>query len=221
MFAQKVEFTMRERIEKGMKTALLNDFRFISGAMLLLGLLTGCGTTSGLRQPAGATQAALTPYDRVVVRDFADRVSSTAPPEYQDQAREAMQDVTKSFSDTIAEEIRKTGVFQEVTRQATTAAPSTIAVTGDITRYEKGRGALRMFVGHGAGRSEFDAVVELRDAESNKLLGTLVVDRNSWPLPGAVGASQTPDTFMKGAAKKIASELQKAKTGLPTGRTGP
>jgi hypothetical protein len=95
---------------------------------------------------------------------------------------------------------------------------STIAITGDITGYERGKGALRTFIGHGAGRSEFDATVVVRDAESNQLLGTVVVDRNSWPLPGAVAGSQTPETFMRAAAKKVASELQKAKTGLPTGR---
>jgi hypothetical protein len=128
-----------------------------------------------------------------------------------------MQDVSRTFADTIAQEIRKTGIFQEVTRDGT-APPSTIVVSGDITEYEPGSTGLRLFVGHGAGRSEFDAVVELRDAESNRLLGTVVVDKNSWPMPGAVGASQTVDTFMSGAAKKIASELQKAKTGLPTGR---
>jgi len=131
-------------------------------------------------------------------------------------------DVTRTFADTIADEIRKTGVFQQVARDARagerTAGPSTIAITGDITSFERGQGALRTFVGHGIGRSEFDAIVELRDAESNQLLGTVVVDRNSWPLPGAVAGSQTPETFMRAAAKKVAGELQKAKTGLPTGR---
>ena len=200
-----------------MKTALLNGLGFIGGGALLISLLAGCGTTSGIKRPAGSAATALAQYDRVVVKDFADRVSGSVRIEDQEQARAAMQDVSRTFADTIVEEIRKTGVFQQVSREGT-PAPATIAVTGDITRFERGSAGLRAFVGHGAGRSEFDALVELRDAESNQLLGTVVVDRNSWPVPGAMGASQTADTFMRGAAKKIASELQKAKTGLPTGR---
>ena len=200
-----------------MKTGLLKDLTCIFAAAVLISLVTGCGTTSGIRQPAGAPQAALNQYDRVIVKDFGDGVTQSARAEYQDQARQVMQDVTRSFADTIADEIRKTGVFQDVTRVGT-ATPSAIVVTGDITRYEQGNGPLRLFVGHGAGRSEFDALVQLRDAQSNQLLGTLVVDKNSWPLPGAVGASQTADSFMRGAAKKIASELQRLRTGLPTGR---
>lgn len=201
-----------------MKTTTLKRFGYVSGAVLTISLLAGCGTTSGIKRPGGADPAALTQYDRIIVKDFADRVTPRTQVEYQDQTRQAMQDVTRAFPDMIAAEVRKTGVFQDVTREGTAAAPGTIAVTGDITQFERGRGALRTFIGHGAGRSEFDAVVELRDAESNKLLGTVVVDKNSWPLPGAVAGTQTADSFMEAAAKKIAIELQKAKTGLPTGR---
>lgn len=200
-----------------MNTITLKRVGFVSGVALATALLAGCGTTSGIKRPGGTDPAALTQYDRIIVKDFADRVTPRTTPEYQDQTRQVMQDVTRTFADMIAEEVRRTGVFQEVARDGT-AAPGTIAVTGDITQFERGRGALRTFLGHGAGRSEFDAVVELRDADSNRLLGTVVVDRNSWPLPGAVAGTQTADSFMGAAAKKIASELQKAKTGLPTGR---
>src|SRR5688572_27833041 len=152
-----------------MKTISLKRLGYVSGWALLISLVAGCGTTSGIRRPGGADAAALTQYDRIIVKDFSDRVSPRTPPEYQDEARQAIQDVTKTFADRSAEEVRRTGVFQEVARDGT-AAPATIAVTGDITRFERGRGALRTFLGHGAGRSEFDAVVELRDAESSKLL---------------------------------------------------
>ena len=198
-------------------TTALKGFGYASGAILMMSLLAGCGTTSGIRRPGGADPAALTQYDRIIVKDFADRVTPRTQVEYQDQTRQAMQDVTRAFSDMIADQVRRTGVFQEVAREGTGSA-GTIAVTGDITEFQRGRGALRTFIGHGAGRSEFDALVELRDAESNKLLGTVIVDKNSWPLPGAVACTQTADYFMEAAAKKIAIELQKAKTGLPTGR---
>ena len=200
-----------------MNTTALKGFGYVLGAIVVLSLLSGCGTTSGIKRPGGADPAALTQYDRIIVKDFADRVTPRTQPQYQDQTRQAMQDVTRTFSDMIADQVRRTGVFQEVAREGA-ASPGTIAVTGDITQFERGRGTLRTFIGHGAGRSEFDAVVELRDAESNKLLGTVIVDKNSWPLPGAVAGTQTADSFMEAAAKKIANELQRAKTGLPTGR---
>jgi hypothetical protein len=58
--------------------------------------------------------------------------------------------------------------------------------------------------------------VEITDADTGRVLSTLSVDRNSWPLP--VGASlstlQTTEFFMNEASKKIASELAlKKKTG--------
>ena len=40
-------------------------------------------------------------------------------------------------------------------------------------------------------------------------LGQIDVDKNSWALGGAIAASQTVDQFMREAAEKIASELDK------------
>ena len=63
----------------------------------------------------------------------------------------------------------------------------------------------------GAGSTYFDALVRFNDLDGDNQLGEIVVDRNSWGLGGIVAASQDIDHFMEQAAKKIASELAKAK----------
>jgi hypothetical protein len=43
------------------------------------------------------------------------------------------------------------------------------------------------------------------------VLGTVSIDKNSWALGGAIASAQSVETFMQGAAKKIATELESAK----------
>ena len=61
--------------------------------------------------------------------------------------------------------------------------------------------------------SSFDAIVELRDGATGAVLGSMKVDKNSWPLGGMIAATQTPRTFMDGAAKKVAEEVSKRRSG--------
>jgi hypothetical protein len=116
------------------------------------------------------------------------------------------------FADKIAEAIKQSGAFAEVTRQA--GDGPALRVTGDISRYDKGNIVARGLTGF-AGRTRFDAVVTVSDARSGHVLATLSIDRNSWPLP--IGASlatlQTTNFFMNSAAKKIADELAAKKKG--------
>ncbi len=66
-------------------------------------------------------------------------------------------------------------------------------------------------VGLGAGSAYFDAVVEMYDSETNQKLGEIIVDKNSWALGGFLAAGQSVESFMNGAAKKVAEEMQKSK----------
>ena len=157
-------------------------------------VFSSCGSTSSLQTPAanGIEQAR---YSKVLVKDFSATVM--------DQKQQVK--VAQSyFPDRIAQELRKTGRFNSVTRSGSADA-KTLVINGVITRYSEGNAAMRMLVGMGAGSSYFDSQVMLQN-NRKKLLGTVKVDKNSWALGGGIAAGQTPTTYMDGAAKKIAKE---------------
>ena len=152
----------------------------------------------------------LSGYDRVVVLDFQDatdksKLASDKARAYGDTVATAV----RTFPELIAQKIRDTGAFQEVVRTA--SAGKALRVSGRITRLTEGSGTLRLLVGFGAGSSYFEAVTELTDAESNQALGELATDKNSWALGGGLAATQTVQSFMQGAAKRIAAQLSAAK----------
>jgi hypothetical protein len=189
----------------------LNAFLMILSLVLLL---PGCGSVSGLtRESAGAPRIA--DFDRVEVLDF----EATGSETYEDAAKQADYDASlaeakSAFADRIAEAVRESGAFAEVTREA--GDGPALRISGRITRYDEGNLVARGLTGF-AGKTHFDAEVSVADAGSGQVLATLTIDRNSWPLP--VGAStatiQTTNFFMKEAARKIASELEAKKKAKP------
>lgn len=174
--------------------------------------LSGCGTTSGLKLANGKSAADLARLNKVVIRDFADKASEKINGAKQTEKRDSMARVTRDFADMLSGEIERTGAFKSVSR---TNIPDgdTLLIEGAVTRYEEGSAAARLWIGLGAGSSYFDAVVEFHDGSSDALLGTILVDKNSWVLGGGLAAGQTPEGFMREAAHKVAEELRKAKPG--------
>lgn len=177
-------------------------------------LLVGCGSVSGLTREHSSAPARIADFTRVEVIDF----TSSDATRFEDQRKAtehaaALAEARKVFADKIAEEIRATGAFAEVSR--TPGARPALRVSGDISRYDEGNLVARGLTGF-VGKTHFDASIEVADADSGRSLATLGVDRNSWPLP--IGASmstlQTTNFFMNNAAKKIAAELA-AKKGAP------
>lgn len=182
-------------------------------ALLALAALAGCGSVSGLTREQASAPARIADYSRVEVVDF----SASDETKFENDEKAAKHAVglaaaQKSFADKIAEEIRASGAFAEVSR--TPGARPALRVGGDISRYDEGNIVARGLTGF-AGQTHFDARIDVADADSGRSLATLTVDRNSWPLP--VGASmstlQTTNFFMNNAAKKIAEELA-AKKGV-------
>lgn len=92
---------------------------------------------------------------------------------------------------------------------------STLVVNGKITNYTEGNAAARVLVGFGAGSSRFEGMVDFTDGNTGARLGSVVIDKSSWALGGAIAGGQTVERHMKGAAKKVANELYTAKTGRP------
>lgn len=53
--------------------------------------------------------------------------------------------------------------------------------------------------------------MHVTDSSSKQELGKIVVDKQCWVLGGMAASTQTAESFMDGAAKKIAGELADAK----------
>lgn len=173
------------------------------GVFILVGIvgllsLTGCGSTSGLKNAQGQAIASARKFSKVTVQTF--KLSLKEPEQNSNVA-------PTYFADRIASEIKTRGRFASVSRNAKPDA-NTLVIDGVITKYEEGNSMLRLFIGFGAGSSFFEADVYFRDSKG-AVIGKIKADRNSWALGGGVAAAQNPTMFMNGAADKIAEEASK------------
>jgi hypothetical protein len=180
--------------------------------------LVGCGTTSKLKSAPGSSLSGISKYTQVSVMEFADQsqkgktgVSATVG---------GSGERGRHFADLVATEIEKTRAFEKVERLET-PTPGSLVVGGEITRCAEGNASLRFWIGLGAGSSYFDAVVRTTDADTHATLGEIKVDKNSWALGGGIAAGQTVESFMQGAAQKVADQLSKAKRGHADSRQSP
>jgi hypothetical protein len=198
----------------------------------LVALLGACGTTSNIQPAAradsnpktavpvqtGKPLVDLAAYDTVAVLDFRDATDkSKIKPEKLQAYSDTVATATRSFADLIAQKVRESGAFPTVVRGPATGRA--LVVSGSITRLVEGNSALRLLVGMGAGSSYFEANTELSDGESGQSLGRIATDKNSWALGGGIAAGQTVESFMQGAATKIAQQLRQNKQGLPVAKS--
>lgn len=189
----------------------MNTCRLLALAIAGLGcLLTACGTTSSLTSaPEAAGSIDLTVYSRLLVTDFVDEATGVAAPEDRPVVKAKVEAARRQFPDQIASTVSARGGFTEVARAEALAAPDTdtLVMRGAITQWDDGDVTLRLLVGFGAGNARFNARIELVDGGTGAALGSWFVDKNSWALGGALGAAQSPETFLPGAAKRIGEEL--------------
>ncbi len=193
----------------------MKDWIRLAVPMLALAM-TACGTTSNVKSGTSEEAVAALPdvsgYDKVVVLDFTDATDkSKIKPKDLQAYTDAVTTATRTFPDLIAQKLRTTGAFTEVTRAPLEG--KTLQISGKITRYQEGNAAARLLVGFGAGSSYFDATTDLVDTESNAALGHVTTDKNSWALGGAIAATQNVNNFMQGAAEKIAKDLSTLEKG--------
>jgi len=193
----------------------MKNIRHYSAPLVIVSFLTlaACGSISGLTKESSDAPARIADFTRVEVLDF----TASDHQHYDSASKQAsfdadIKEAQHVFADKIAEQIKATGAFADVSRESGDAPA--LRVTGDISRYDKGNIVARGLTGF-AGRTRFDAVVTVSDTRTGRVLTTLTIDRNSWPLP--IGASlstlQTTNFFMNEAAKKIAGELAVKKRG--------
>jgi hypothetical protein len=177
--------------------------------------MTGCGSVSNLSRESTDAKTRIADFSRVEVLDF----SASDKLHFADAKRQAAYDASlaaaqRVFADKIAEAIKATGAFAEVSRQSGNGPA--LRVSGNISRYDEGNLVARGLTGF-AGQTHFDAVIDISDARSDRKLAKLTINRNSWPLPVAteVSALQTAGFFMNEAANKIAHDLAAKKQAAP------
>jgi Domain of unknown function (DUF4410) len=162
--------------------------------------LSACGSVATLQTRDGKpVPAASNLYQRVLVKDFTHTVKD-------DKGTTPI--AARRFSEKIADSIRLARPGLAVARSGK-AAPGTLVIQGEVTRYMEGNAALRLLVGMGAGSAYFDANIYLTDGASGKEIGLIRVDKNSWGPGGGLAATQTVDTFMDAGAKATAAEVAK------------
>jgi Domain of unknown function (DUF4410) len=161
-------------------------------------LLSACGTTSNLQSSGGGALTSTRKFSKVTVQDFKVSVS-----EHADQAASTR----VSFPDLIASEIKKTGRFSSVARNAKPDA-NTLVIDGVVTNYDEGSAWKRFGLGMGFGMAFLEASVNFRDSQGGSV-GVVKVDKHSYPMGGWLAAGQDTHSFMDGAADKIAEEAAK------------
>ncbi len=129
-------------------------------------LLSACGSTSKLHSTdSSAKLVNLTNYNHVIVNDFTDGTSKSADDPH-------IIAEGKRFADLIASVIKARGLFAKVERNVETE-DNAVVIDGEITKYDEGSPVMRTLVGFRAGRSYFDAQINIKDNETQEILGLI------------------------------------------------
>lgn len=176
---------------------------------------------SRLVGPDGKKQADLRGYDTIQVAEFID---ATQPkfdrPEDERAYRAIVAEGTTRFAELLVEQLARTNAFKSVSRAAPQGKAAVVG--GKITIYKESNVAAR-YIGLGIGGAEFDATVEVKDAESGTPLGTMTIAVGSSPVPGATNVVQTVGFLMDSGAQGFTEETliaKHAKHREETGRSG-
>lgn len=178
----------------------------------LLALAPGCATWPGLDVTPTGGAADWRQFDRVTVGCFAAAVPasrSARPPGHAAHAERAAHELGRR----VAAALQDTGQFTVAGPEAP-GGPSSLVVGGVVTQAIPGSEAARDLGNAVAGRAEFAAVIEVREAVTGRLLATLRTDQRTWNVERKEPPPETLDEFIGETARKLAAALAKAgKTG--------
>ena len=171
--------------------------------------LAACGTTSKLKPEDASSLQQLSQYDVVYVADFTNATNQKIKnPEKAALFEKAVVDAGRTFADMIASNLEKTKNPPAVVRALPeNTEQKVLRISGAITTFENGNAFVRFMLPL-AGAAKFNANVLFFDQKSGEKMGEITVDKNSNPLGGGFAASQNANRFMKGAADKIAEQLE-------------
>ena len=131
-------------------------------------LLPACGSTSKVHSTDTSEKVVdLTSYNYVIIKDFTDGTGKTADDPH-------IIAEGKRFADLIASVLKSKGLFSKVERNVETA-DNALVIDGKITKYDEGSPVMRTLIGFGAGRSYFDAQINIKDNETQEILGKRTV----------------------------------------------
>jgi hypothetical protein len=189
----------------------------------LFALLISAAAQAGiskLKPSKGFKPVNLRDYTVVVIEDFGDGVEKPMKtPEDTAARREAVLEAGKKLADALAAKLTESKAFAEIARE--TRPGKVLVIGGKITDFRAANLAGR-YIGLGAG-SRFDALVEVRDAESGTVLGAVKVDLGGSAIPGVTNLIQTVDRFIDGTVVRVSDEIliaKGAKFREQTGRAG-
>lgn len=178
--------------------------------ILLVALTAACGTTTPLQSRDGSDEPlVLTQYKRIVIGPFTDEATAVRTfksSEQEERFSRTVADAGERFRSMLADEFNQTEHYDSV-RLGDTPEPGELYVDGDITNFRVGNKAARFLVGLGAGKVAFDAVARVQDGASRTVLGTIVVDRHSFPVGGMLSLPQTVEGFMRSGARRVAEQV--------------
>lgn len=186
----------------GFATAMVATFALVAIAPVVL------AGVDKLKPAAGAKAADLKSYDRIVIEDLTDGVDKKLPKPDEDAKYHA--DVVaagKIFADVLADKIDKSGTFKGTSRAPVEG--KALLIGGRLTKYKVSNLAGR-YIGFGAG-SKIGAIIEVKDAQTGRLIGTIALKLGGVAIPGAINVVQTVGRFMDGGAMRVSDELLIAK----------
>lgn len=152
-------------------------------------LCVSCGVSTEYAEVSAPT----TPYEAVVVKNFAYKV------EEPDAAGVAL---NKEFTPVLSNELLATQSFSKVLSRPYSG--KALRIEGDVTVAQEGNKAMRIMVGAGTGKAHFFCSARFIDNSTGKLLGTYTVERSS--KNGLAGAGDTFESIRRAAAADIAAK---------------
>ena len=180
--------------------------RALAPAVLLLSLVPGANlhgasaSAAGLKWTQPGKIRRFRGVDRVVVRDFEDRVSEkylVSPAERRERKRWEMKKARTEVPDALAGALRKTGAFETVERSGNPDV-RTLIVEGALHRYDEGDSMARLATRSNAGNPQFEMRLEFKDAEGI-VLGSLIAEN----APAGVGRGPQPSDSLAGAIERV------------------
>lgn len=182
----------------------------MSFVTIFLALLAGCGSTSKIK-PAASASKSVSDYQTIYVVDFTDQTETKIKNEAKRaQYLETVRVAGGEFANMIAGNLEKTKNPPSVLRAAPEDAAGSLRIEGEITTFKRGNAVAKLLLPF-AGSTKFNANVRFVDHDSNTVIAEITVDKNSNPLGGGYAMTQTTNAFMKGAADKIAEQVELAR----------
>lgn len=122
------------------------------------------------------------------------------------ERRAAARKAALEFPRKLMAALRTTQVFGEV-KDVPRRGEAALLVTGVLRTHEVGSADTRMFVGSGRGGAAFEAILELSDGASGRVLGWIRIERDSSTQSFNAAVPRSVEHLMEAAAADCANEI--------------